>query len=840
MKKLKKGLSLLLVLAMVFSLATTAFAGWDVSKYEDADKITQDEAVAVLSGLGIIEGDETTGTLNPDESYTRAAAAKVLAYMLLGPENAEALPDTSSKFTDVEPGKWYTGVINYLAEQGILSGYGDGTFGPNDNVTQDQWLKMLLCAMGYDEEEAGMGNTVNWAVNARALALKGKLVSADELKLDWNRETAILNAFTAIKLNKNLADSTKTDAIFAVDVVHGENVADKQTGKTDEFGRPTYFYSTTGELADAYATGADEAILTYENEAVSQATLKADLGLTTKTAAAAKFTVYTDGVKAEQVTGVTSLASAVGTYGGTVEVYEDASSKADAPVYTIVVINTYVKVLDTDDVKAATADADAYIVVDTNTNSIPVNGYYTTDAFKKGDVVIYTKTKDSSGYTLKIQSVEKAEYTEGVVSGYTSDYVRVDGEKVQRANCYAGTPTVKDDKQAVYVDSYGNIVAIEAVPDAADSAEEAEATYVYVIDRVSTAGQISTTGVAGATDQVVVTAATAYAKVVDLATGEVKTVAESVKLNDAKNKFVYVGDGNDSSVTANLEVATVLTGDGSVGGEGTVMQYTVSDDGSYVLKKLGDNSDKGGVSVATTDVVIVKGSAVVSGITSTSSPLATSQTELNVITVADGATKDASATVTTETGIANFTAGTYNTSTSGIDAVVYETKDSKITRIFVVKTKTTSDDSSTVAHAIYLKEGESVGATNADKGYQFVVNGEITTYYGASDISSSLSGKAGKPVTLTLNADGKVSNVAYDSLENSGNAKKIETLDTTFVKVADVNSPVYFADKYVVVDGTGETKTYALTTMNEGDSIQYVLKDSKIEFVIVTARKAAE
>lgn len=46
-------------------------------------------------------------------------------------------------FPDVEDGAWYAEAIAWAAEQGIVGGYGNGQFGPNDSITREQLAVML-------------------------------------------------------------------------------------------------------------------------------------------------------------------------------------------------------------------------------------------------------------------------------------------------------------------------------------------------------------------------------------------------------------------------------------------------------------------------------------------------------------------------------------------------------------------------------------------------------------------------------------------------------------------------------------------------------------------------
>src|SRR5205085_706702 len=52
-------------------------------------------------------------------------------------------------FSDVADGFWADDPIQYLVDQGIVSGYSDNSFRPNDNVTRAQFAKMIVTAMQW-------------------------------------------------------------------------------------------------------------------------------------------------------------------------------------------------------------------------------------------------------------------------------------------------------------------------------------------------------------------------------------------------------------------------------------------------------------------------------------------------------------------------------------------------------------------------------------------------------------------------------------------------------------------------------------------------------------------
>ena len=205
MKKLNKGLSLVLVLAMVLSLfSVSAFATNAQGKtYTDVDvaEITPEgnEAIEVLTGLGVLEGNSTDAvtTFEPAGDFTRAQAAKIISYLVAGTEVVDALSDKASGFSDDDA--WSGKYVRFASERGIIAGYGNGKFGPSDTLTKAQWLKMLLCAIGYDPVACGLVGDY-WDVNAIELAKTIGLVRDGEVALDFNREWAAIYAYRAIRI----------------------------------------------------------------------------------------------------------------------------------------------------------------------------------------------------------------------------------------------------------------------------------------------------------------------------------------------------------------------------------------------------------------------------------------------------------------------------------------------------------------------------------------------------------------------------------------------------------------------------------------------------------------
>ena len=96
-------------------------------------------------------------------TLTRAMTPTIL-YRMEG-EPAEAF---AGSFADVPEGAWYADAVEWGAANGILAGYGDGTFGPSDPVTGEQLAVILYRAAALRGDEANAPSSGAEGVSSRA------------------------------------------------------------------------------------------------------------------------------------------------------------------------------------------------------------------------------------------------------------------------------------------------------------------------------------------------------------------------------------------------------------------------------------------------------------------------------------------------------------------------------------------------------------------------------------------------------------------------------------------------------------------------------------------------
>ncbi len=112
------------------------------------------DAVDYVTGKGMMNGT-AANTFSPKANTTRGMVVTVL-YRL------ENEPSTSAaSFTDVASGAYYANAVAWANANGIVSGYGNGKFGPNNQVTREQMAAILYRYAQYKKYDVSVGEDTN-------------------------------------------------------------------------------------------------------------------------------------------------------------------------------------------------------------------------------------------------------------------------------------------------------------------------------------------------------------------------------------------------------------------------------------------------------------------------------------------------------------------------------------------------------------------------------------------------------------------------------------------------------------------------------------------------------
>ena len=536
--------TLALVLALVMAIGLMAFPV-SADFTDDAD-IKYTEAVDVMSAIGVIDGFED-GSFDPDGYLTREQAAKVVAYLMLGADDADALTATSAPFDDVAANRWSAGYIAYCVNEGIINGRSDTTFDPTGNVTGYEFAKLMLGCLGYDgaiEKYTG----AEWNINVAKTALTVGLFTGNKganYNVPLTREEAALYAFNMIQADLVDYDNRGSE----IDLGNGVTIntgaskaepittANESSSIKDEVGSKTednavwtvqfaerYFEDLEKNTGDNDAFGRPSTEWTYDRDDIGTYSDTADFTYTTGTkgkdiysdlnkpsASKTEYNYFVDGEEFDKGD-IGSIYKAdgegfaidsgvdvkIGGNGTLIEVYEVDPSDKDVydEAYNVVVINTYAaEIIDWTE---ADEDEDVEESVTIGELTVPErhdfdSTTFETTKFDEDDaddstVVLYTVAlNDDDKY--EIQSVDVAERVTATPTRVTvgTSFV-AGGETYKYAAYYEGAVTsaiVKNDEDIdFYLDNYGYVVFVDTEGSASDD-------YAYVEAVEEAAGQFA-------------------------------------------------------------------------------------------------------------------------------------------------------------------------------------------------------------------------------------------------------------------------------------------------------------------------------------------------------------
>lgn len=114
-----------------------------------------EEVLQVLAVMGVMNGDQN-GNLNLGNKVTRAEMVKMAIAASTFKKQGDT-PSVLSPYPDVKAGSWMSGYITVARDNGIITGYLDGTFRPDNYVTLEETVSIMLKVMGYSGTDFAAG-----------------------------------------------------------------------------------------------------------------------------------------------------------------------------------------------------------------------------------------------------------------------------------------------------------------------------------------------------------------------------------------------------------------------------------------------------------------------------------------------------------------------------------------------------------------------------------------------------------------------------------------------------------------------------------------------------------
>ena len=821
---MKKFLSLVLALVMTMSLVTVSAGAKD---FTDDSEITYKEAVDVISALGVVDG-YSDGDFRPDDVLTRGAAAKIICNLILGPTTASALAASTAPFKDVPVTNTFAGYITYCSQQGIISGYADGTFRPTGTLSGNAFMKMLLGALGYDSSIEGYTGP-NWTVSVIKQAVGIGLDDGNDEFVGSKavtRQEAALYAFNMLQATMVEYDQQNTIVVGDITInttssrsdVENNGKSDKyinSDGKMqfaekyftdlrlddsgeDDFARPSNVWTLKSDEIGTYAKDADA---TYTTK-VEVGDIYKDLGLN-KTVAKDDVSVYVDGVSSKDHPNMKDqLPVAIkkgdddtkfGANGVLTEVFYDE----DDGTVTITEVNTYVGQVSKN--VAATSKKDAYVVVST-LDVVPSESgnleFETNEEFEEDAYVLYTYSEAAE----EVKSVAAAEEVSGTVTKVINKASDDENKGLTIADTayktsrtvsgeLLGDVSVKND-YTVYLDAYGYVIYIEE--------EELTAQdYALVL---ATANKSDFVG---------------------------------------KKAELLFADGTTKVVTTEKDYSNDIA-------DNTIVTYKVDSDNVYTLKEVSSKQDKGGYNktVKETDIsnFVLKNDKASINVNGT----AVTANSKTLFVVQDTEDTDE---YTAYTGIKNAPS---ITAASGKDRqvdVYYFCKNGSMVTVMFIMPESKVDVEDDSSKMLFLA-GESVSDLIHDADddyfeYNAVVNGEITTVKVAEELGDGLNGLY---KSFSTNKYGVITKVTrYDSFDNTTDSKQavnggtgvdkrsgdytviLDTADDNWTVSVDDDAAFYTVDK----KGNISTGSYRSVVKDNNDKVYAVISDYLVQSLFI-------
>ena len=337
MRNLKRALSLALASVMLLGMMVVGTSAKGLDDFNDAAEIVNKDAVAVIADLGIMVGDDADN-FNGDQIVTRAEAAVIVAKMLYGADVKVAQFAENNAFNDLQA--WNAGYVNLVASLGIVAGYGDGKYGPNDQLTTAQFANILAKTLGWFQNEADYGD--NWALAATAKGTEiglyeGLNVSANAPLTRENVAVMTFNALTkaipvqyngllGVYYNENQGITAPLEFWYTETLGYNNFDLVYMVGETAEYGRPAITWGTgsydgplgeDGELlkGGVKMTSADEIVTVAETPDIVYTANQKNKDVysdMSKSSMAYDWTAYVDGEDVPFDLNMTSLSKSLG------------------------------------------------------------------------------------------------------------------------------------------------------------------------------------------------------------------------------------------------------------------------------------------------------------------------------------------------------------------------------------------------------------------------------------------------------------------------------------------------------------------------------------------------
>ena len=220
---------------------------------------TPQDSVKILRSLGVIQGDPN-GDLRENDLVKRSEFSK-MAVLLSEYKNKLSLNSKISVFTDCTAEHWAAPYVRVAAENGIIEGYSNGLFGPDDCISYAQAVTIALRLLGYTDADFGYTYPEGQLGMAQSLKLgDGLFKEADDL---LSRLDVAIIFKNMLLTNKK---GTNTNYIESLDYKIKEDTVIVATNDEESSVAPGKVFTTSGEYT--IDNSFDKSLIGYKGSAI--------------------------------------------------------------------------------------------------------------------------------------------------------------------------------------------------------------------------------------------------------------------------------------------------------------------------------------------------------------------------------------------------------------------------------------------------------------------------------------------------------------------------------------------------------------------------------------------
>lgn len=206
------------IISLVFALLSNMNMVFAADFADIKDNAVLETAVSELVSFEVINGYED-GTFKPENKITRAEVCTIISRAIPQGKSSVETMRLNDEFADVQNWQWFYDDVLKMSDFGIVNGYGDGTFRPENDITYQEYIKMLVSMLFYQPKAEGLGGYPD-----------GYISVANEIGIttgiNFNNIDKITRADAAIMLNNALSIPILLVDTYDVDGENNYTVSD--------------------------------------------------------------------------------------------------------------------------------------------------------------------------------------------------------------------------------------------------------------------------------------------------------------------------------------------------------------------------------------------------------------------------------------------------------------------------------------------------------------------------------------------------------------------------------------------------------------------------------------